>query len=275
MRDSMKVDLLLLFHRSIFRNINKKPIQVFALLFCLGLSGTLLAQSGEEQIKIVMPTDARVIRVDAKIDQWVYAGDTLAVLKDSKGAKFKFRAGVSGQLVFWRLRNLKHYGAGETVGILRIAPVIVEEVGSGTSVVALPAFNEMLLNLYNSTGLASLFRGQGLDWTEGFGRLIMIGVGLILLYLGIRRAGAYRLWRYVVQYPFSRSFGAGRALVLCLRVWYNHRNFSFDNFHGSWCNDRFRADAGQSKNRFVGRRGTVRDFWYPPRRTGIERNSRH
>jgi len=83
MRDSMKVDLLLLFHRSIFRNINKKPIQVFALLFCLGLSGTLLAQSGEEQIKIVMPTDARVIRVDAKIDQWVYAGDTLAVLKDS------------------------------------------------------------------------------------------------------------------------------------------------------------------------------------------------
>ena len=69
MRDSMKVDLLLLFHRSIFRNINKKLIQVFSLLFCLGLSGTLLAQSGEEQIKIGMPTDARVIRVDAKIDQ--------------------------------------------------------------------------------------------------------------------------------------------------------------------------------------------------------------
>jgi Na+-transporting methylmalonyl-CoA/oxaloacetate decarboxylase, beta subunit len=73
------------------------------------------------------------------------------------------------------------------VGILKIAPVIVEEVGSGSSVVALPAFNNMLLNLYNSTGLASLFRGQGLDWTEGFGRVIMIGVGLILLYLGISR----------------------------------------------------------------------------------------
>ena len=154
------------------------------LLFCLGLSGTLFAQSGEDQINIVMPTDARVIRVDAKIDQWVYAGDTLAVLKDSKGTKFKFRAGVSGQLVFWRLRNLKHYGAGETVGILKIAPVIVEEVGSGSSVVALPAFKKMLLNLYNSTGLASLFRGQGLDWTEGFGRVIMIGVGLILTLFG-------------------------------------------------------------------------------------------
>ena len=183
MRDSIMVDLLLIFHLSIFQKINKKLVQFFLLLFCLGLSGTLFAQSGEDQIYIVMPTDARVIRVDAKIDQWVYAGDTLAVLKDSKGTKFKFRAGVSGQLVFWRLRNLKHYGAGETVGILKIAPVIFEEVGSGSSVVALPAFKKMLLNLYNSTGLGALFRGQGLDWTEGFGRVIMICVGLILIYL--------------------------------------------------------------------------------------------
>ena len=183
MQNSKKMDLL---HLSTLQNLQeliKMLIRVFALLLFLGMSGTLFAQSSDEQINIVMPTDARVIRVDAKIDQWVYAGDTLAVLKDSKGAKFKFRAGVSGQLVFWRLRNLKHYGAGETVGILRIAPVIVEEVESGGSVVALPAFYEMLLNLYNSTGLAALFRGHGLDWTEGFGRLIMIGVGLILLYL--------------------------------------------------------------------------------------------
>jgi len=51
----------------------------------------------------------------------------------------------------------------------------------------LPAFKKMLLNLYNSTGLGALFRGQGLDWTEGFGRVIMICVGLILIYLGIRQ----------------------------------------------------------------------------------------
>ena len=187
MQDSIKVDLLLLLHWGIVRKINKKLLQVFALLFCLGLSGALFAKSVEERINIVMPADARVVRVDTKIDQWVYAGDTLAVLKDSNGNKFKFRAGVSGQLVFWRLQDLKYYKAGETVGILRITPVIVEEVETGSSVVALPAFKDMLLNLYNSTGLATMFRGQGLDWTEGFGRLIMIGAGLILLYLGIRR----------------------------------------------------------------------------------------
>ena len=67
MRDSIMVDLLLIFHRSIFQKINKKLVQFFLLLFCLGLSGTLFAQSGEDQIFIVMPTDARVIRVDAKM----------------------------------------------------------------------------------------------------------------------------------------------------------------------------------------------------------------
>ncbi|MBS1255563.1 MAG: Oxaloacetate decarboxylase beta chain [Deltaproteobacteria bacterium] len=169
------------------RKFKKFLIQIFSVVFILCLSGTVAAQSGDDQIKIVMPTDARVIRLDAKIDQWVFAGDTLAVLKDSKGAKFKFRAGVSGQLVFWRLQSHKHYGKGETVGILRIAPVIAEEMESGASVVALPSFDEMLLNLFNSTGTSGLIRGQGLDWTEGFGRLIMIGVGLTLLYLGIRR----------------------------------------------------------------------------------------
>jgi len=168
-------------------NSMTKLTQIISILFFLGFSATGFCQSTEDQIKIVMPTDARVIRVDAKIDQWVYAGDILAVLKDSKGAKFKFRAGVSGQLVFWRLQNLKHYGAGETVGILRVAPVITEQISSIESVVALPAFDKMLLNLFNSTGLAGLIRGQGLDWTEGLGRLIMIGVGLGLLYLGIRR----------------------------------------------------------------------------------------
>ena len=107
MRDRIKVDLLLLFYLSIFQQINKKLLQIFALLFWLGLSGTLFAQSVEERINIVMPADALFIRVDTKIDQWVYAGDTLAVLNDSKGNKFKFRAGVSGPLGFWQLRDLK------------------------------------------------------------------------------------------------------------------------------------------------------------------------
>ena len=170
----------------ISRKILKILRTIFSFFIFCGLSGNLFAQAEEERTNVMMPKDARVVRVDVKIDQWVFAGDTLAVLKDSKGAKFKFRTGISGKLVLWRLQPLMHYQAGETVGIIQTVPVIAEQVASSTSVVALPAFDEMLLKLYKSTGIAALFHGQSLDWTEGFGRLIMIGVGLILMYLGIR-----------------------------------------------------------------------------------------
>ena len=112
--------------------------KILAIIFFFGFSGTGFSQSSEDQIKIMMPTNAQVIRVYAKGDQWVYAGDILAVLKDSKGAKFKFRAGVSGQLVFWRLQTLTHYDAGEIVGILRVAPVIAEKIANSTSSGDLP-----------------------------------------------------------------------------------------------------------------------------------------
>ena len=85
-----------------------KFTKILAILFFFGFSGNGFSQSSEDQIEIVMPTDARVIRINAKVDHWVYAGDVLAVLKDSKGTKFKFRAGVSGKLVFWRLKTLKY-----------------------------------------------------------------------------------------------------------------------------------------------------------------------
>ncbi len=110
----------------ISRKILKILRTIFSFFIFCGLSGTLFAQAEEERINVMMPKDARVVRVDVKIDQWVFAGDTLAVLKDSKGAKFKFRTGISGKLVLWRLQPLMHYRKGETVGIIQTVPVINE-----------------------------------------------------------------------------------------------------------------------------------------------------
>ncbi|GIT70415.1 MAG: hypothetical protein Ct9H300mP28_02290 [Pseudomonadota bacterium] len=63
----------------------------------------------------------------------------------------------------------------------------MEKVDSRTSVDTLPSFEQMLQNLFNSTGASNLIHGHRLDWTAGLGRIIMIGVGFTLLYLGIRR----------------------------------------------------------------------------------------
>ena len=187
MRKSLKEDSICFSSIHYTQKLNFSLIQIFSVFFIMVLSGTVFAQSGEDQINIVMPTDARVMRLDVKIGQWVYAGNNLAVLKDSKGSKFKLRAGVSGRIESFKLQVHKQYAEGEIIGLLRTAPVIMEKVDSGTSVDTLPSFEQMLQNLFKSTGTSNLIHGHRLDWTAGLGRIIMIGVGFTLLYLGIRR----------------------------------------------------------------------------------------
>ena len=169
------------------QKLNFTLIQILSVFFIMVLCGTVLAQSGEDRINIVMPSDARVMRLDVKIGQWVYAGNILAVLKDSKGSKFKLRSGVSGRIEYFKLQVHKQYAEGEIIGVLRAAPVIMEKVDSGTSVDTLPSFEQMFQNLFKSTGTSNLIYGHKLNWTAGLGRIIMIGVGFTLLYLGIRR----------------------------------------------------------------------------------------
>ena len=187
MRKSLKEDSIRFSSIHYTQKLNFSLIQIFSVFFIMVLSGTVFAQSGEDQINIVMPTDARVMRLDVKIGQWVYAGNNLAVLKDSKGSKFKLRSGVSGRIESFKLQVHKQYAEGEIIGVLRTAQVIMEKVDSGTSVDTLPSFEQMLQNLFNSTGTSNLIHGHRLDWTAGLGRIIMIGVGFTLLYLGIRR----------------------------------------------------------------------------------------
>ena len=145
---SLKDDSILISSIHCAQKLNFSLIQIFSVFFILVLSGTVLAQSGEDKINIVMPTDARVMRLDVKIGQWVYAGNILAVLKDSKGSKFKLRSGVSGRIEYFKLQVHKQYAEGEIIGVLRAAPVIMEKVDSGTSVDTLPSFEQMFQNLF-------------------------------------------------------------------------------------------------------------------------------
>ena len=81
MRKSLKEDSICFSSKHYTQKLNFSLIQIFSVFFILVLSGTVFAQSGEDQINIVMPTDARVMRLDVKIGQLVYAGNNLAVLK--------------------------------------------------------------------------------------------------------------------------------------------------------------------------------------------------
>ena len=118
MRKSLKEDSICFSSKHYTQKLNFSLIQIFSVFFILVLSGTVFAQSGEDQINIVMPTDAKVMRLDVKIGQWVYTGNILAVLKDSKGSKFKLRSGVSGRIESFKLQVHKQYARGDIIGFL-------------------------------------------------------------------------------------------------------------------------------------------------------------
>ncbi len=51
----------------------------------------------------------------------------------------------------------------------------------------LPGFSELISNIANSTGISGFVEGNKRSWTDGLGRLLMIVVGFLLLYLGIAK----------------------------------------------------------------------------------------
>ena len=171
-----------------FSSKNKKIILLFLVLILSIISSkTSFPQYQEEEVKIVIPADSKIIRIDKKINDWVYSGDNLAIFKNSKGDKINLKSGVSGKLIFWKIELAKEYSSDEIIGIIKIDKVILEKISNRKSIQKLPNFRELFINLYDSTGLSSIIKGNELDFKEGFGRLIMISVGLILLYLGIRQ----------------------------------------------------------------------------------------
>ena len=49
------------------------------------------------------------------------------------------------------------------------------------------SFTKVFKNLLESTGIYALIFDNAIDWTEGVGRVLMISVGLLLIYLGISK----------------------------------------------------------------------------------------
>ncbi len=62
------------------------------------------------------------------------------------------------------------------------------EISEETDAVqALPSIKKLIKNVSESTGVAGFVLGNSESWTKGFGRFLMILVGLLLLYLGISK----------------------------------------------------------------------------------------
>jgi len=87
------------------------------------------------------------------------------------------------------MRNKTWTLTGVLVLLLLLAGIQTGVAGqtTGAQLSSMPSMVDMIANFCRSTGLYSFLFPPGGAWTEGVGRLIMIGIGILLLYLAIWR----------------------------------------------------------------------------------------
>ncbi len=64
---------------------------------------------------------------------------------------------------------------------------IAGEEAAGAGIKSIPSMTKMVGNFSKSTGLLNFIFPSNNKWTDGIGRLIMIGIGILLLYLAVHR----------------------------------------------------------------------------------------
>jgi len=169
-----------------FRKIFSR-MSFWLLIPVTAFPGLLNAQAVPDRVTITARGSLQVSEVLVKQGDSVVAGDTLAVMKRADGSKLTIRAGVSGSITEWKLKPYRSFKDGEMLGVLRVKPLIIETSGTASSEFNEPPLQVMLQELQDSTGLARMIRGQEMDWSEGIGRVVMMLVGLVLLFLGIQK----------------------------------------------------------------------------------------
>jgi len=143
------------------------------------------ALAADETVNIVAPADAKIIRVLAHQDSFVYSGDEIATLKKEDGTVIVLKAGAAGKITAMKAVAFQKVKQDEVLGAIATTPVVADQpiVGGGGT---LPSISGLLVALSKTTGAYGIFEAQTTqDWTVGIGRVLMISVGLVLLYLGV------------------------------------------------------------------------------------------
>ncbi len=151
-------------------------------------------------IKYVWPNPAIVYSESLMNGKTYRAGRQMAILKikseyefDANGqeipsrSKPELKLGITGTVVE-KGANFKMGGVlncGDVICVLDPNVVSHDSVtASGSKGIK---FGEMMKGLWKSTGICDFIEMSRCEWTLGIGRLIMIGIGLLLIYLAIFR----------------------------------------------------------------------------------------
>lgn len=165
--------------------MNKKSVllSLFTSLLVTLFASVAMAQ----QVDLAAPDDGKITHLYIAAGDHIFSGDKLATVKTQQGATIILKAGVSGQVIKLNTHSYATVSAGDVLA--KIEPeLIITEQPATVQTKALPSITQLIANLFKTTGIYDIINSQQeKDWTLGIGRVLMIGVGVLLLYLGIFR----------------------------------------------------------------------------------------
>jgi len=157
---------------------------------------------GSIVVRYIWPNDAVVYHASVRQGQDIRPGRQLCILKikntyrrDGNGneipsrSKAEVHSGIAAKVIALNSENKFAIGQTITQGdvLLTMQPQIIFHDSVTPSTPPEFRFSQMLKNLWKGTGICNFIETTKLDWTLGLGRVLMIGVGLVLIYLAIFR----------------------------------------------------------------------------------------
>ena len=144
---------------------------------------------------VTIPSDAMLVKVsikngaEFKVGDKIREGDFIALIVDKSHNKITVTSGVTGEITYINKDLYKKFTpipAGTTLLKIEKQDIIAQstETEKGAGELSL---TKVFNNLVESTGLYALIFNNAINWTEGVGRVLMISVGLLLIYLGISK----------------------------------------------------------------------------------------
>jgi carboxybiotin decarboxylase len=171
----------------------------FLFIVFFALASTVKAQefftTSRNTVTLTVPASITLVSVSLKdgaklkVGNKVREGDFLALFVDQNHNKITVTSGISGEITYINetlYRIYRSIPAGTALLKIEKQDIIVQSTETEKDAGKL-SFIRVFKNLVKSTGLYALIFNNAIDWTEGVGRVLMISVGLLLIYLGISK----------------------------------------------------------------------------------------
>ncbi|MCF8216537.1 MAG: sodium ion-translocating decarboxylase subunit beta [Chlorobium sp.] len=175
----------------------RKILFLMLSLLCFTTAGYAqqFFQTEDGTVIMLVPEDLELLKVPVresrtmKVGDDVRQGDFLGLFTDKHHNKITVTSGVSGHVTYI---NESLYGkytkvpAGAVLLKIEKQELLTSVQGSSGGSERL-SLKTVFGNLAESTGIYALIVDSRLTWTEGFGRVLMMSVGALLIYLAIAK----------------------------------------------------------------------------------------